>query len=633
MKRFVLLFLIIVLFAANGFADERILNYASRITVNPDSSMLVVESIEVRAEGNRIRHGIYRDFPTDYRDKTGNRVRVRFEVISVKRNGTLIPWSVVRRSNGWRVYLGSKSSSIFPGIYNYELRYRTDRQIGYFKNHDELYWNAVGHSWAFPIDHVKITVILPEGAKNKVMEKSAYVGRFGSKEQSCRVFVDSQGNTVFETTRTLNPGEGVTIVLLWPKGFVREPTGKEKMEMLFRDNLNLLVGAAGIILLFLYYMIAWVKVGKDPAPGPIVPLYEPPDGLSPAAMRYIKRMGFDKKAMSAAILNLAVKGWLRIEEDDGDYTLIRLENGREKPSPEESRLFTKLLGPRPEIMLDNSNALTIQSAMQAFQNSLKNHFMKKYFKKNTGWFVPGVLLSVLVLLAVGALSPLAAPSLFMILWLAGWTGGVLALAGAAFSSWKSVFKGGGKPGSAIVTTVFTLPFLAGEVAGIYMLGKSSGYTAIAILIIVIFLDVLFYWLLKAPTLFGRKEMDKIEGFKLFLSVSEKDELNFKTPVKKTPELFEKYLPYALALEVENQWAERFANILNTELSREQGGYRPAWYSGTAWNTLGAAGFASSLSSSFSSAVSSSSVPPGSSSGGGGGGFSGGGGGGGGGGGF
>ena len=346
-------------------------------------------------------------------------------------------------------------------------------------------------------------------------------------------------------------------------------------------------------------------------------------------------MGFDKKAMSAAILNLAVKGMLRIEEDDGDYTLVRVDGGHENLSPEELKLFNKLLLARDNILLDNSNASTIQSALQAFQKSLKNHFMKKYFKKNTGWFVPGVLFSIVLIFGVAALSRLAAPAMFMSLWLAGWTAGVLALLGAAFSAWKNVFRGQPKSiGAALGMSLFTLPFLAGEVAGGFFLGKSAGLLPVLMLIVILCTDALFYWLLKAPTLFGRREMDKIEGFKLFLSVSEKDELNFRTPINKTPELFEKYLPYALALGVENQWAERFASILNTELTPEQGGYRPGWYSGTTnWSMLGAAGFASSLSSSFSSAVSSSSVPPGSSSGGGGGGFSGGGGGGGGGGGF
>ena len=565
----------------------------------------------------------------------GNRVRIRFHVVSVTRDGNDVPWSVKRQSNGWRVYMGSTSQSIPSGEYTFELTYQTNRQLGFFKDHDELYWNVTGLAWAFPIDHVRAIVILPKGAGGKVLERTAYTGAWKSKKQNYTVYVNPAGNTVFETTRGLGPREGMTIAVLWPKGFVREPTQSEKVKMLFTDNLNLIVGLAGLILLLIYYLFAWVRVGRDPAAGPIAPMYEPPDGLSPAAMRYIERMGFDKKAMSAAILNLAVKGTLRIEEDDGDYTLVRVDGGHESLSPEELKLFNKLLLARDSILLDNSNASTIQSALQSFQKSLKNHFMKKYFKKNTGWFVPGVLFSIVLIFGVAALSRLAAPAMFMSLWLAGWTGGVFALLGAAFSAWKNVFRGHPKSiGAALGMSLFTLPFLAGEVAGVFFLGKTAGLLPVLMLIVILFVDALFYWLLKAPTLFGRREMDKIEGFKLFLSVSEKDELNFRTPINKTPELFEKYLPYALALGVENQWAERFASILNTELTPEQGGYRPGWYSGTAnWSTLGAAGFASSLSSSFSSAVSSSSVPPGSSSGGGGGGFSGGGGGGGGGGGF
>ena len=127
----------------------------------------------------------------------------------------------------------------------------------------------------------------------------------------------------------------MTIVVLWPKGFVHEPTGSEKAKMLFSDNLNLVAGLLGLILLLIYYMFAWVKVGRDPAAGPIAPMYEPPDGLSPAAMRYIENMGFDKKAMSAAILNLAVKGRLRIEEDDDDYTLVKTDGRHKNLSPEE----------------------------------------------------------------------------------------------------------------------------------------------------------------------------------------------------------------------------------------------------------------------------------------------------------
>jgi uncharacterized membrane protein len=126
-------------------------------------------------------------------------------------------------------------------------------------------------------------------------------------------------------------------------------------------------------------------------------------------------------------------------------------------------------------------------------------------------------------------------------------------------------------------------------------------------------------------------MDEIGGFKLYLAVAEKERLNILNPPEKTPELFEKYLPYALALDVENEWSEQFAEVLAA--ASQDGGYRPTWYTGNTWRRWNMEGFASSLGTSLPGAISSSSTAPGSSSGSGGGGSSGGGGGGGGGGGW
>jgi uncharacterized membrane protein len=152
----------------------------------------------------------------------------------------------------------------------------------------------------------------------------------------------------------------------------------------------------------------------------------------------------------------------------------------------------------------------------------------------------------------------------------------------------------------------------------------------------IFINILFYQLMRAPTLTGRKILDKIEGFKMYLSIAEKERLNLLNPPDKTPELFEKYLPYAFALDVEQEWSEQFSDVLSKAYGPSADN-APRWYSGPSWHTLGASGFTSSLGSSLttavSSAASSSSSSPGSSSGGGGGGSSGGGGGGGGGGGW
>ena len=158
--------------------------------------------------------------------------------------------------------------------------------------------------------------------------------------------------------------------------------------------------------------------------------------------------------------------------------------------------------------------------------------------------------------------------------------------------------------------------------------------AVLVILVIMLTNVVFFQLMKAPTVFGRRVMDQIAGFKQYLTVAEKDELAWRYPVEKTPETFERFLPYALALDVENRWAERFSEVLEINEGEGTSGYHPSWYSGSrGWSSAGLGGWAGSLGSSFSSAVSSSATPPGSSSGSGGGGSSGGGGGGGGGGGF
>jgi uncharacterized membrane protein len=150
------------------------------------------------------------------------------------------------------------------------------------------------------------------------------------------------------------------------------------------------------------------------------------------------------------------------------------------------------------------------------------------------------------------------------------------------------------------------------------------------------LNITFFFLLKRPTLAGRSLMDEIEGFRMYLSVAEEERLKLSHPPDKTPELFEKYLPYALALDVENEWNDQFATILaaaSTAPGEAGIGYRPRWYRGTAWRPGHGGAFSRGLGASLGTAVASSVTAPGSSSGSGGGGFSGGGGGGGGGGGW
>lgn len=627
-------FLLLLLIAAGVHAEERILDFHSDIVVYSDGSMRVTETIQVRAEGNQIKRGIYRDFPTDYRDARGNRYRVAFDVVEVLRDGRAEDYHTERRSNGVRVYIGHADRLLRRGEYTYTLSYRTNRQLGFFAEHDELYWNVTGNGWAFAIDHAAATVQLPPSLGDTALTLEAYTGPEGSRGQHYRVAQPEQALGWIETSQPLAAGEGLTVVVGWPKGHVQEPTQQEQIGHLLDDNRELLVAGGGLLLLTLYYLLVWHNVGRDPAAGVIIPQYEPPAQFSPASLRFVRRMGYDHKAFAAALVGLAVKGLLRIDFVNGYYTAHREKAAATDLAPGEQAILKHMFASSNSITFKQDDHRRIKTVIDAHKEALKRNYEKMYFATNSSWMIPGILLSIATLVLAAMQLPQgeeAFAGMFMLVWLSGWSIGVVALLFGAWNAWRNAFAGGSFI-AALGITAFAIPFVAGEAFGIWALIHFTSPRMVAVLLGIIALNLVFYHLLKAPTLAGRKLLDKIDGLRLYLDVAEKDELQLKHPPEKTPQLFERLLPYAMALDVEQRWADRFAAVF-ARLGAERQDYHPSWYRGSQFSSRNLGGFASSLGSSMSSAISSSSTAPGSSSGGGGGGSSGGGGGGGGGGGW
>jgi len=594
--------------AGGAQADERILSFDETVTVNTDGSMYVREAIRVRAEGDKIRRGIYRDFPTTYTSSDGQQYVVGFAFQGVSRDGQPEQWHAENRSNGVRIYVGNPDEFVEHGEHTYELVFRTDRQLGYFADHDELYWNVTGNGWDFPIDRVTARLELPQVIPAAEIKLEGYTGPQGAKGQDYTAQMQASG-PVFATTRGLQAREGLTIVAMWPKGYIMPPvesaqpapgqgannlhdsgrSGWSPAEHLLnrdlpKSGLPALLGTLGLALLITYYYYIWVRVGRDP-PGRItIPEYESPKGQSAASMRYLLNMGYDNECFAAAVLSLAVKGCLRIQEESGilgmgrKFTLVKTGAPDAKLlSADEQELLTNLFSGGDTLVLENENHEQVSDARTAHGSALKEKFSSGFFNINGGWHMLGIALSLV----------LAAPAML----LPGRTD--------HYPEWHFTTPGGW----------FTL------------------FTVLAMLVA----NGVFGKLLKAPTVAGQAIMDHIRGFKMYLEVAEGEDLKrMKAPPPPlTPQLFESYLPAALALGVEQRWAERFASVLNVQAPD----YAPAWYAGPGWNIHNMGGFSRELGSSLGSAISSAATAPGSSSGGGGGGSSGGGGGGGGGGGW
>lgn len=563
MKRLIA-FLVLVFIGLSANSQERILSYDILAAIEKDGTLLVQEQIRVAAEGNAIKRGIYRSFPTRYRDKLGNRYKVGFEVTEVLKNGVPEPWFTKEESNGVIVYIGDENTELEPGIYNYSLSFTTTRQLGFFDDYDELYYNAIGGDWVFTIETASVTLMLPEGSE--AVSKAAYSGHAGSTGCDCLLTAD--GNVVsLAMAKPLQPGEQLTIAVAWPVGHVTRPSGVTKTAWFLKDNLYILFALAGLAGVILLYFRRWKSVGRDPVKGTIIPLFDPPEGFSPADTGYLSSMGMKEEVVTSALVSMAVKGYLKIINTKKKYSLELVPGAAAELRPEEKALASVLFSKAQEIVLDNKNHELFQKARTEAEKILKQKMIPEFFNLNARHLLPGILLSVAAVALAFAISPTPAVPVILIILFAG-------------------------------------------------------------------LGALFSWLIKAPTPRGRALMDEAEGFKMYLSVAEKERLNLLHEPELTVERFESLLPYAIALGVENEWGSRFENALRRSM-QETKSYNPAWYVGTIPGTasFSPSHFTSAMGKSFSSAISSASTPPGSSSGSGGGGSSGGGGGGGGGGGW
>ena len=543
------------------FSSERILNYYTELDLNIDGTLFIIENITVKAEGNKIQRGIMREFPTKYQDKHGNNIIIDFEIIDVLKDGLQEPFFIKNKSNGKVVYVGDKNVFLKHKNYTYTLKYNINRQVGFFENYDELYYNAIGNGWSFPIDRVNIKLSLPENAS--IMQHSAYTGSINGTGKNYKVIPLASNIIQFENINPFSPYEGLTFAVSFPKGIIKEPTISEKTSYFLNDNSSILIFLIGYLILLFYYLYAWNKVGRDPKQGAIIPHFTPPQNFSPAAIRYILKMNFDKRCFSAAIVNMARKGYLNIIDDD-NYKLSKINDNDSMLSKGEQALAKKIFYKSDTITLDNKENVPIRKAMQGLKKALKNELSTHYFNVNGKWIFPGILISTITLVLIIALM------------------------------------------------------------------DSLTFAIIVSIFIIVITNMLFIYLMQAPTIHGRNTMDQIEGFKMYLSIAEAERLNLLNPPKRTPELFEKFLPYAIALKVENEWGDQFNSIFS-KLEEENNSYQPHWYHGHLSSGFIINDFTSSIGKSFSSAISSASTPPGSSSAGGG--FAGGGGGGGGGGGW
>lgn len=596
-------------------AEEFISSYHSIVDVAKDGTLTVTEAITARAEGDRIKRGIFRDFPLYALDKGGNRTKVGFKILSVERDGAPEDWHTENIDGGIRIFTGNADRLLPTGEHIFQITYTTDRQIRYFDSYDELTWNVTGNGWQFPMREISATISLPEGVRPS--DTAVFTGKLGATGKDARIL--TEGNDVFfASTRPFYPGEGMTVAVKLPKGVLDAPSASQEREWWLRDRLALIIAGLGLLIVLAYYYRAWAAVGRDPAAGVIVPRWHPPEGLSPALVNYVDGRGFADggwTALSATALDLAVKGFVTIEDLKNGLIIRRTEKKIEDSLPVGQRTLLSSIGASGNsLTIGKANGETVQKVGSDFRSSIEKEHRGKYYRSNSGYIVGGLVLSFGVIVATLIFGSFDESDIGTII--------SLSMAAVFFAVSATIYGKQRRRGRGVLSRLGGIVFMA--ISGFLIFSLIAGVVgriffdhvhdantlAVVALALIVLLNVLFVLVMGAPTPLGRQLMDAIGGLRLYLTVAEKDRMNMQGAPQMSPQHFETLLPYAVALGVEKPWSKAFETWL-AAASAGAAAYAPTWYNGN-YNSFGdrIGGFSSSMASTIASTIP---APPSSSS--------------------
>ena len=584
-----------------ALATEEITNFNIQIQVNADGSLRITELLEVYAEGNRIKHGIVRDIINVVKDEDGKIITYPIKIISVRKGGHPEPFNEEDLSGYLRVKIGDPTKLLEPGVYAYEVTYVMPDQIRFFEGYDELYFNAIGTGWEFGIKASEVEIILPQDGK--IIQYAAYSGKYSSTTCKCEI-TNPEKNRVIVTTGKLQPFEGLTAAVGFDKGLIRKPE-KPVTDNFFDFTVDkgivFKILLYGCIVITLFYLIGWVIAGRDPAKGIIIPQFAPPNNLSPALCRSLLKMGFDDRAFISSLINLATKGFIRIEKNTKGFNLIRLVNSSGDLVSDEKVLFEKLLGNNDTFEINKSGYNRLIRVQKEHQEVLQKETSKTHFNTNQHWWAPGVFLSVLTIISAYIATFFVELYTFLVL-----TGcGIIAAVLIPLIIKIYPFLRKGNLRQRITASIFATGLLFVIYYGLNEFEGPEFYDDViyffgTMVAVLAGINILFAYLLKAPTQGGRKIMDLIEGFKMYLATAEKERLEILHGPELTTDYFEQMLPYAIAFGVEKNWSARFENILINSQTIEN--YRPDWYGDEDFGNFNFNRFTKSVSDEFASAI-------------------------------
>jgi uncharacterized membrane protein YgcG len=524
------IFILLGFFVCSFAQAEIIDNYHVDIKINKDSTVSITENILYNFEDVE-RHGIFRTLPYSYQNSKGH-FNLKYENIQVKdENGKEYTSEVSQDFSNYEIKIGD-ADVLVKGQKNYIISYTVKKAINYFSDHDELYWNAIGTEWEVPIKNISITV----NGEN-INQSECYFGSYGSQKK-CSFSI--QKIVVYTTIESLSPNEGITIAIGFPKGTVYEPSDQEKMMEFIQDNWYFPIP---FIILFIYFY-RWYRYGRDPkGKNIVIAQYSPLSNSSPLEANAIITENVNTQKIGAEIIQLAIKGYLKIEKineksnffGQDDYAIKKLKESDDNLTEFQSKLINSFFA-------SDKKEITTEEIKKLSESLIPGEYIKdlKEFIVTKG---PDMIYDKLTKENYFSSNPNSVRITNMIV------------------------------GGLMIFPLFIIPLIFG-----FIIPGALGF-------VFFFIVLILSALMPKKTTKGVEAREYLLGLRKYISVAEIERIKFHNAPEKTPEHFEELLPYAIVFGLEKEWAKKFESL----------SYQPNWYAGPNGMAFSSAMIASDLS--------------------------------------
>lgn len=561
--------------AAVAQAPEEILSFHVTLDVARDGSVHVTEDIALRAGEEHFVHGLVRSYPTSHWRVGGvGWVQLPFAFRSALLNGTPASYRVTATGgafgrSGVRVRVGP-SLWASPGIQRYRLEWETERRTRFGPVEDTLAWEVTGRDWSVPVREASVEVRVEQMDVPLVLE--AWASSRAGSERAVPTRAGEAGAAATEPV-DLAPGEGLALRLVLPKWTVRATPYHQEREWFWLDWGGWIEAGVGVLAVVALYVLMWLRVGVDRRGGPVVVQYEPPRGLSAAAIGYLHRRGYHASQYAAALVGLAVKGAVRVHRASGRWRVERTGSGTGLLSDERAVLGT-LLGNASEVTLEPGNASHLARGAQALRNALAGQLERAFFVANRRWWLAGIATGAVALavLAWRWRFDVEAGSWAAVVFLELFTLVAVSLLARSAAAVRHGRAGGGSVAlvQGGVLVVAALPFALLTLVLAQAVNQMVPGHLLAAGIAVGVTNAAFYHLLERPTRAGRGVLDRVEGFRRFLAAVDRDRLRRMVGNEPGPDVAERFLPHAIALGIEEAWASRLGALLTPPTGMDGG---------------------------------------------------------------